>query len=204
MEPLTATATARAITEAIAAGSAEAAEAARGALETSALDGLEITEEAREAIIGENGLTQQIDSIKFESMDALRARNEARLSEFSQIERNRIDGAVREDTIHRELEREYPPEDGFHIERECCLRDKEGHIVSDPQTGESRRIDFGIIKDGEVVKSVEVTSEIADKTKQVAKEIRIREAGGNYILDRRTGELVPFASGVKTEIVRRA
>ena len=73
MEPLTTT------IEAIAARSAEAADATRSALETSALNGLEITAEAREAIIGENGITQQIDSIKFESTDALAARNKAGL-----------------------------------------------------------------------------------------------------------------------------
>ena len=71
-------------------------------------------------------------------------------------------------------------------------------------TGESRRkIDFEVIKDGEVVKSVEVTSETADKTAQLAKEERIRDAGGNYVVDRRTGELVRFAPDVQTEVVRR-
>ena len=70
-------------------------------------------------------------------------------------------------------------------------------------TEEARRIDFAVIKDDEVIKSVEVTSERADKIAQMAKEDRIREAGGNYIVDRRTGEVVPFAHGVKTEVVRR-
>ena len=66
------------------------------------------------------------------------------------------------------------------------------------------RVDFEIIKDGEVVKSVEVTSETADKTAQLAKEERIRDTGGNYIVDHRTGELVCFAPDVKTEVIRRA
>ena len=215
MEPLTATAKAVIETiEIIAARSAEAAEATRGTLETSALNGLETTDEAREAIIGENGLTQQIDSIKFESMDALAARNEALLearqmealreARQRQVEINRDEGTARERTALGELERECPPEDGFHIEQQCSLRDKEGKIVLDPLTGESRRIDSAAIKDGKVVRSIEVTSETADKTKQLEKEERIRDAGGNYVMDRRTDELAPYAPGVKTEIWRRA
>jgi hypothetical protein len=114
-----------------------------------------------------------------------------------------MSGAVREEVVSGELVRDYPAENGNHIEPECYLRDAEGHIVKDPEMGEARRIDFAVIKDGEVVKSVEVTSETADKTAQLAKEDRIREAGGNYIVDRRTGEIVPFAHNVKTEIWRR-
>ena len=208
MEPMTVTATAKAIIEEIAARSVEAAEATRGTLETSALNGPETTAEAREAIIGENGLTQQIDSTKFESIEAVDARNEAILeappSEPSQIEMNGINGVIREIVAFEELERECPPEDGFHIESECCLRDEDGIIVRDPETGESRRVDFVAIKDGEVKRSIEVTSETADKTKQLEKEERIRDAGGNYVMDRKTGELAPYAPGVKTEIWRRA
>ena len=166
--------------------------------------GLETAAEAHEAIIGEQGLIQQLDSIRFESMEALAARNEAALSEMSQIEANRISGAAREEVVGGELAREYPAENGNHIERECYLRNAEGHVVKDPETGEARRIDRVVLKNGEVVKSVEVTSETADKTAQMAKEERIREVGGNYIVDRRNGEIVPFAHGVKTEIVRRA
>ena len=210
MEPLTATA----ITEAIVARSPEAAEATRGALETSALDGLEITAEAREAIIGENGLTQQIDSIKSESMDALAARNEARLearrmeglreTRQRQLDINRDKGKALETAAFNELMREYPAEDGYHIEQQCSLRNKEGKVVHDPKTGESRRVDFAVIKDGEIVRSDEVTSKTANKTGQPEKEARIRDAGGNFIKHRGTKELVPFAPGVKTEIRRRA
>lgn len=165
--------------------------------------GLETAAETHEANIGEQGLIQQLDSIRFESMEALVARNEAALGEMSQIEVNRRFGAEREEVVDGELARDYPTETGNHIERECYLRNAEGGGVKDPETGEARRIDFAVIKDGEVVKSVEVTSETADKTAQLAKEDRIREAGGNYIVDRRTGEIVPFAHGVKTEVVRR-
>ena len=54
------------------------------------------------------------------------------------------------------------------------MRDSEGKIVRDPETGEARRIDFVVVKDGQVVDSIEVTSETADKTGQTAKEERIR------------------------------
>lgn len=173
----------------------------KSALETGTAKGLETAAEAHEAIIGENGLTQQIDSIRFESMEAVVARNEAKLSELPQIEANRISGDAREAAVRDELAREYP---GCSIQSECYLRDSAGEIVKDQQTGEGRRIDFAVHKDGEVIKSVEVTSETADKTEQLAKEARIREAGGNFIKDHSTGELVPFASGVETEIMRRA
>ena len=122
------------------------------------------------------------------------------INEVSQVEANRISGAEREKVVDGELKDKYPDD---HIERECYLRDAEGHIVRDSETGEARRIDFAVIKDGEVIKPVEVTSETADKTAQLAKEDRIREAGGNYVEDRRTGEIVPFAHSVKTEVVRR-
>jgi len=126
-------------------------------------------------------------------------------SEVSQIEVNRIAGVAREEAVGSELSHEYPAENGNYIERECYLRDAEGHVVKDPETGEARRIDFAVINEnGEVVKSAEVTSETADKTAQMAKEERIREVGGNYIKDHRTGEIVPFRPGVQTEIERRA
>ena len=166
--------------------------------------GLETAAEASESIISEQGLVDQLDSIRFESMEALAARNEAAINELSQIEANRIAGAAREEAVSSELVHEYPAENGSHIERECYLRDAEGHVVKDPETGEARRVDFAVTKDGEVVKSVEVTSETADKTVQLAKEARISEAGGNYIKDRSTGELARFPSDVKTEVWRRA
>ena len=185
MEPLTA-----AITEA----------ATRKAL----AEATEVAAETAETLVGEQGLLQQLETIRSDSIESLAARNEAALSELSQIEANRISGAAREETVANELMDKYPPEDGYHIERECFLRDETGKITIDPNTGESRRIDFEITKDGEVVKSVEVTSETADKTAQLTKEERIREAGGNYIEDRRTDELVRFAPDVQTEVIRRA
>ena len=191
MEPLTA-----AIAEAAARKALAEATVAQGVREVAA--------EAAETLVGEQGLLQQLETIRFGSIESLAARNEAALKEFSQIEANRISGAAREEAVASELADKYPPESGYHIERECFLRDETGKITVDPNTGESRRVDFEIIKDGEVVKSVEVTSETADKTAQLAKEERIRDTGGNYIVDHRTGELVRFAPDVRTEVIRRA
>lgn len=192
MEPLTTTTIAEA--------------AARKALaEATVAQGIrEVAAETAETLVGEQGLIQQLDAIRFESIESLAARNEATLRELSQIEANRVSGAAREETVASELMDQYSPEDGYHIERECFLRDETGKITVDPETGESRRIDFEITKDGKIIKSVEVTSETADKTAQLAKEERIRDAGGNYIEDRRTGEFIRFAPDVKTEVIRRA
>ena len=104
--------------------------------------------------------------------------------------------------MEEELEKKYPESEGYEIISEAYLRDSEGKIVRDPETGEARRIDFVVVKDGQVVDSIEVTSETADKTGQTAKEERIREAGGNYV---RTsdGSLAEFPNDLHTTIERR-
>ena len=79
-----------------------------------------------------------------------------------------------------------------------------GRLSRIPRQAKPARIDHMVLKDGEVVKSVEVTSKTADKTAQEAKEERIRDAGGNYVQDRSTGELVRFPAEVKTEVRRKA
>ena len=115
---------------------------------------------------------------------------------------NKQDGLRREADVEEELKEKYPPEEGYTIEKEVYLRDKDGNIVRDPITGEARRIDFVVIKDGVVIDSIEVTSKTADKTEQSAKESRIREAGGNYIKDS-NGNLVEIPDSVQTRIERR-
>ena len=104
--------------------------------------------------------------------------------------------------MEKELEKKYPESEGYEIVSEAYLRDSEGKIVRDPVTGEGRRIDFVVVKDGQVVDSIEVTSETADKTSQTAKEERIRAAGGNYI---RTNDcsIVKIPNNVQTTIERR-
>lgn len=186
-------------TAAVATSAAEASATAAGVSE-----GAEVAVEASEAAIGEAGLVEQLDAVQHSSLESVAARNEAALKEVSQIEINRLEGAAREDAVGGELARQYPEDAGFRIESQCTLRDEAGRTVLDPISGETRRLDFVVVKDGEVVRSVEVTSETADKSAQIAKEDRIREAGGNFVMDRTSGELTPFGSGVRTEIIRRA
>ena len=82
------------------------------------------------------------------------------------------------------------------------MRNIEGNIVRDPISGEARRIDFVVVKDGAVVDSIEVTSETADKTWQTAKEERIREAGGIYVKTS-DGNLAKYPDDLYTTIERR-
>lgn len=116
--------------------------------------------------------------------------------------KNKLDGLAREKEVAGELENAYPPEAGYQIIPEAYLRDKDGNIVKDSVSGEARRVDFMVVKDGKVVESIEVTSKTADKTEQTAKEERIRDVGGNYIRDN-TGNLVEIPSAVHTRIERR-
>ncbi len=125
------------------------------------------------------------------------------LDNFSEgILPNKEEGLRREAEVEEELEKKYPESEGYEIVSEAYLRDSEGKIVRDPETGEARRIDFVVVKDGKVVDSIEVTSETADKTGQTAKEERIREAGGSYI---RTsdGSLAKYPDDLHTTIERR-
>lgn len=91
---------------------------------------------------------------------------------------------------------------GYSVVEEVYLRNKEGSIVKDNKTGEARRIDFVVVKDGKAVSSVEVTSNTASKVEQSAKETRIRDAGGNYIKDSNRN-LVEIPKDVQTRIERR-
>ena len=116
--------------------------------------------------------------------------------------KNKQDGLRREKEVEDELREKYPEKEGYKVESEMYLRDKNGNIVRDPETGEARRIDFVVTKDGKVVDSVEVTSKTADKTGQTAKEQRIRENGGNYIKDSE-GNLIEIPKDVNTRIERR-
>ncbi|MEH2959207.1 hypothetical protein [Candidatus Merdisoma sp. JLR.KK006] len=116
--------------------------------------------------------------------------------------KNKLDGLQREHDVEEELERQYPLEKGYSVISEAYLRNENGTIVKDTVTGEARRIDFVVAKDEKVVDSIEVTSKTADKTAQTAKELRIREAGGNYIRDYE-GNLIEIPPEVHTRIERR-
>lgn len=116
--------------------------------------------------------------------------------------KNKLDGLEREKKVETELKEKYSAENGSAILSEVYLRDKNGNIVKDSETGEARRIDFMVIRDGQVIDSVEVTSLSADKTEQTAKENRIRENGGSYIKDD-NGNLIKIPDDVITRIERR-
>lgn len=115
---------------------------------------------------------------------------------------NKIDGLQREADVRKDLEKQYPSGEGNDIISEAYLRDENGNIVKDADTGKARRIDFVVVKDGKVIDSIEVTSETADKTEQIAKETRIRDNGGNYIKDN-NGNLIRIPDDVNTRIERR-
>ncbi|WP_213881480.1 hypothetical protein [Pseudomonas sp. dw_358] len=69
---------------------------------------------------------------------------------------------------------------------ERYLRNSGGRIVKDPLTGEGRRIDFVIKQTDGTGFAKEITSLTADKTGQLLKEERIREAGGLFVRDPKT------------------
>lgn len=115
---------------------------------------------------------------------------------------NKTEGRRREIEVQKELENLYPIEDGYKIIPEAYLRDKDGNIIKDPETGKARRVDFMVVKDGKVVDSVEVTSKTADKSDQLAKEELIRDIGGNYVLDE-NGNLIEIPEYVHTRVERR-
>ena len=169
----------------------------------------EALKETRIKNIEKSPIQDSMEIIENSSFESLKAQNELihekiNIERIEQIEKNREDGANREDLAYKELQQEFPEDNGYKVEREQYLRDKEGNIVKDPETGEARRIDFTVSKDGKVVKSIEVTSETALKNAQIAKEDRIRDAGGNFIKDRDTGQLVEIPKDTKTEVRRYA
>ena len=125
------------------------------------------------------------------------------VDEIAQVVKNKLDGIAREESVLDDLVSKYGKE---NVLREQYLRNKAGEIIKDIQTGTARRIDF-VIKEGDsIIRSCEVTSQTADKTAQLLKETRILEQaekiGGAFIKDSNTGELLKFASGLVTEIVR--
>lgn len=112
------------------------------------------------------------------------------------LARNAERGAAREAKVAAQLKRENP---GASVQNQQYLRDANGKIVKDPKTGEARRVDHAVIKDGKAT-TVETTSNTANKGAQSAKEDRIRDAGGTFVRDRETGKLC--AVGGQSEIRR--
>ena len=171
-----------------------------------------ISEVAKETTIkdaGETALQASMETIENTSLESLKAQNELdleklKLEKIEQIKKNREDGANRENAAHKELQGEFSEEEGYKIEREQYLRDKDGNIVKDPETSEARRIDFTVFRDGQIVKNIEITSETAHKDAQIAKEERIRDVGGNFIKDRDSGQLFEIPKNIQTEVRRYA
>lgn len=156
---------------------------------------------------------ETIDMVGNGSLEALDAENQLlemksqnkehlREIQVKQLAENRENGKNREVIADKELREEYTEKEGCKIHSEVYLRDENGSIVKDSFTGEGRRIDFVIDKNGEIIKSVEITSKTASKEEQIAKEQRIRAEGGNYIKDRETGELIKIPENITTEIKR--
>lgn len=122
--------------------------------------------------------------------------------EKSTAKQNKEDGCRREKEVQKELNNKYPESKGYEILRERELCDKDGNPVVDKETGTKRRIDFVVIKDGKVVDMIEVTSKTAAKREQLAKEYRIRTAGGNYVKDSQ-GNIYRIPDNVETRVERR-
>lgn len=92
--------------------------------------------------------------------------------------------------------------EGYKVCRERELCDRDGNAVVDEQTGQKRRIDIVVVKNGKVVDMVEVTSKTAPKQEQLQKEYRIRSIGGNYIKDD-NGNVCRIPNNVETRVDRR-
>ena len=117
----------------------------------------------------------------------------------AQVVRNKRAGIRREKLVQGELEAEFPD---ASVQPEQLLRTADGKKAIDPLTGTGRRVDHVVIQRGVAIDSVEVTGLKVNKAAQVAKEGRIRAAGGTFVRDRTTGELVDL-SKVQTRIIRR-
>jgi len=124
-------------------------------------------------------------------------------SEVKEIRRpiqNKENGMAREVKVHKELGETCPESKGYKIHSEQYLRNDKGEIVKDPESKQGRRVDFMVEKDEKIIKSIEVTSKTAPKDIQMAKEQRIRDAGGNYI---KTSDNRLLKLDAPTEIWRR-
>nr|WP_240155428.1 RHS repeat-associated core domain-containing protein [Pantoea multigeneris] len=100
---------------------------------------------------------------------------------------NKIDGTAREIRSQAILERRYGKD---NVLRERYLRDMNGKSVKDPMTGERRRIDFVVKGQDGKWRPVEITSRTTTKDAQLDKELRIHEAGGVFVRNPNTRELI--------------
>lgn len=116
---------------------------------------------------------------------------------------NKIAGCNRETRVKNVLEKIYGKK---NVLPERYIRDSAGKIIKDSVTGKGRRIDFIIIKGDKIIKSFEVTSKTASKVAQIAKELRIIEAGrqigGAFIQNPNNGQLIEITEKIITNIWR--
>lgn len=118
----------------------------------------------------------------------------------SVVTQNKTNGIRREKLTEQELIEQYPE---ASVQREQFLRNEDGSIAKDPETGTGRRIDHVVIdENGNALDSVETTSTTSSKRAQILKERRIRDDGGQWIKNRESGEMVDFGE-TKTKIIRR-
>ena len=115
------------------------------------------------------------------------------------VRANQIAGAKRQALVDAELAEKYPD---ATIQSERTLRNADGTRAIDKVDGIGRRVDTVVIRDGKVIDVVETTSMTADKYAQIARENRIRAAGGTFIRDKTTGQLLDI-SQVPTREVRK-
>ena len=134
---------------------------------------------------------------------SLKRETESKLEELRlRVAQNREDGRLREEKYFKTLQKDFPAEKGFSILRESYLRDANGNIAIDKESGEKRRLDFVVVKENQPFASFELTSLQVDKTLQIAKENRIREHGGNFIKDNESQAILEIPSNIRTEIIR--
>ena len=162
----------------------------------------EVTEEGAEKVVKE--MTEDL-SKKTAKEVADAVDNPEVLDKVEQIVKNKMDGIAREEKVLEELLEKHM-DDGAKVIREAYLRDANGNIIKDAVEGTARRIDYVVSKGGKVIESIEVTSESASKTLQMAKESRILEEawknGGAFIKDQDTGMLIEFGKEISTMIRR--
>lgn len=115
------------------------------------------------------------------------------------VKENAEAGVKREVKTAAELAAENP---GKVVQNQRLLRNAEGEKVIDPVTGEGRRVDHAVIdREANQAKTYETTGMNVNKAAQIDKEERIQKAGGTYIRDRETRQLVPVQG--KSQVIRQ-
>ncbi|MEI9903500.1 MAG: hypothetical protein WDN06_05600 [Asticcacaulis sp.] len=100
---------------------------------------------------------------------------------------NAADGVRRETTAVQAIAADNP---SASVNTQTYLRDSSGNIAKDSVTGQGRRIDIAVAKNGSA-DTYEVTSSTATKAAQQQKEDRILQNGGTYVRDGR-GKKAPL------------